>query len=282
MYQLAAQLRLAKLKRWVFFLVVGCGCSLIYSVGAETLSPKQASPVIQYSAKVIQTFPHNANYFTQGLEYKDGLIYESTGLHGESKFIVYNLENQKIVKKIDLAYRFFGEGLTVLDDKIYQLTYRAQTGFIYDKSSLKQIGKFTYKTQGWGLSNDGRHLIMSDGSYKLYFLDPASFVPKKVLSVKYKGQYLKMLNELEYINGFIYANVWMTKVIVQIDPANGEVVGEINLAELAEQNQGNSPDNVLNGIAWDADNERLLITGKRWRFIYHVELIENKAERVIN
>ena len=242
---------------------------ILISCGKEKKAETVVDPdVISYS--VLRSLPHDINAFTEGLLIHDGELYESTGEYGASWIGVVDINSGEADKKITFGDKHFGEGITILNNKVYHLTYKQKTGYVYDLHSFKELNQFTYSNaEGWGLTNDGTYLIMSDGSDKLTYLDTTSFSVAKTLAVKYKDQPVKNLNELEYVNGFIYANIWQTNRIVKIDSSNGEVVGYLDLSNLASEVQRIKPDvDVLNGIAWHAGTQTLLVTGKYWPLIY--------------
>ena len=245
-----------------FFLLIFSACS--------TTENKENSPN-RTTFKVLNSFPHDPTAFTQGLAYRDGFLYESTGRYGESSLRKTNPATGDVVVKISLAQEFFGEGLTIIGDSIYQLTWRSRQGFIYNKESLQQEGSFTYSTEGWGLTDDGTNLIMSDGTDKLYFLSPESFEVTKVLSVKENGSPVRMLNELEYIEGKIYCNIWHSDDIVVVDPESGSVEKRINLGELRESLSLMEKAGVLNGIAWKSSSDTFFITGKNWSEVFEIK-----------
>lgn len=232
----------------------------------------------KYTYKTINTFPHNTTHFTQGLEYHNGYLYEGTGENGESGIFKINLTNGNILNSYRLADKYFGEGITILDDKIYQLTYHAQKGFVYNLSDFALIDSFHYDMkQGWGLTNDGESLIMGDGTHRLYWLNPDDFSVQKTIQVANDKGLVNNLNELEYVNGTIYANVYTTDIIVQIEPETGRVLSEIYLEGIL--NMYHNPRNkidYLNGIAWNAKSEHLLVTGKWWPRIFEIELISSE------
>lgn len=243
--------------------------SLIISCGpAKKTETVVEEDIISYS--VLRSMPHDINAFTEGLLIHNGQLYESTGEYGSSWIGVVDINTGIADKKIEFGQKHFGEGITILNNKLYHLTYKQKTGYVYDLDTFKEINQFTYKNaEGWGLTNDGTSLIMSDGSDKLTFLDTANFSVTKTLSVTYKGQPIKNLNELEYVNGFIYANIWETNRIAKIDVSTGEVVGFIDLTNLFNQTQLIKMDiDVLNGIAWHESTKTLLVTGKFWPLIY--------------
>lgn len=219
---------------------------------------------------VLHSFPHDPTAFTQGFVYRDGVLYESTGRYGSSSLRKINPVTGQVLVKVDLPARFFGEGLTMMGDSIYQLTWRSRQGFIYDKESLRQKGSFTYFTEGWGLTDDGTQLIMSDGSEKLYFLSPRNFGITKVLSVRENGSAVDMLNELEYVEGKIYCNIWHSDDIVVVDSYSGAVERRINLGELRERLSFPDRAGVLNGIAWKSSSRTFLITGKNWSEVFEI------------
>lgn len=234
-------------------------------------SPPQTAPVRQYSYTVVKTYPHAAGDFTQGLVFVDDRLYESTGLYGQSAVSIKSLDSGRIIKRFPLPERYFGEGLAAVDGRLVQLTYREQTGFVYDRDTLEVLQEFRYQGEGWGLTYDGRNLIMSDGSAKLHFLDPASHRRQRSLKVTRMGEVMGSLNELEYVEGRIYANVWLRNIIVEIDAITGHVTGEADLSELADRHAV-SPDSVLNGIAYHSRNGTFLVTGKFWPALYEIKL----------
>ena len=226
-------------------------------------------------------YPHDPNAWTQGLVFADGILYEGTGLNatstpiGKSDLRKVDLDTGKIIQQLPLDEAFFGEGITVWGDTIYQLTWKEQTGFLYDKETLAELDRFAYPTQGWGLTHDGTSLIMSDGSATLYFRNPETFEEIERVPVTYLGQPVPQLNELEYVDGAVYANVWQTDVIVRINPATGAITGVIDLAELLTYAPPfDTPASVLNGIAYDEESNRLFVTGKWWPALFEIELVE--------
>ena len=226
-----------------------------------------------YSYQVINTWPHDREAYTQGLAYHDGNLFESTGLRGSSSLRRVELKTGKIKKKVDVAREYFAEGMTIFQDKIFQLTWQEQTGFVYDLKKLKQEGEFSYEGQGWGLTHDNQSLIMSDGTNKIRFLDPATFKLQRTISVYEDGQPLTELNELEYIKGEIYANIWKTNRIVRIDPTTGKINAWIDMSGLHHEGDDPDSENCLNGIAYDAESDRLFVTGKRWPSVFEIRLV---------
>jgi len=238
-------------------------------------TPENQSPKIPVQGyKIIKTYPHDPKAFTQGLVYHQGVLYEGTGLEGQSSLRKVELATGKVLQIHRLADRYFGEGIVIWQDKIIQLTWTSQVGFVYDLETFEQFGEFNYPTEGWGITHDGEKLIMSDGTDTLYFLNPETFEEIGQVKVKYGNQPVNRLNELEYINGEVFANVWMTDWIVRIDPKTGQIVGIIDLSGLhhasGQKMQGND---VLNGIAYDPEGDRLFVTGKLWPNLYEIELV---------
>ncbi len=266
----------------VFFFPVGlaslAGCSG-GSGGRTTDSTIVAAPgVVNLNFGVSAVYKHDTTSYTEGLLFHDHQLFESSGATTEdpqtqSMAGIANMNTGKIDKKIELdRNRYFGEGIAFFKDKLYQLTYKNQTGFIYDAATYKRLDSFRYQNaEGWALTTDSSSLIMSDGTSNLTYLDPAGLKPVKVLAVTENGAALDSLNELEYINGYIYANRYLKNYIVKIDPATGTVVGKLDLSSLAEQERVRNPNgDVLNGIAYDPDNDKIYVTGKLWAGIYQV------------
>ncbi len=231
-----------------------------------------------YNYKIINTYPHSNDYYTQGLEYHNGFLYEGTGEYGKSRLEKVDLKTGNALRTYHMPDKYFGEGITILNDKIYQITYHAQKGFIYNLSDFALIDSFQFKsTEGWGLTNDGTNLIMSDGTHLLTWLNPSNFSVVKTVQVANKINTINFLNELEYIDGTIYANVYTTDLIVQIDPETGKILSQVNLKGIIDMyhNQKDKID-YLNGIAYDNKNKLLFITGKLWPKLFEIELIESK------
>ncbi len=244
---------------------------------AETEPEPAEPPVAYYGCKVVRTYPHDTRNFTQGLVYEDGYLYEGTGLYKQSALIKYDLENERTVKRLRLPDQYFGEGVTIFGDKIIQLTWKSQVAFVYDKTTFRELDRFTYHGQGWGLTTDGTRLILSDGTAVLRFFDPNTYGETGRVRVHYNGRPLRQINELQYMDGKVYANVLPTDYIAIICPATGRVTGWINLTGLYIRPPGSPSDNVLNGIAYRPETKRLLVTGKRWPRIYEIELLPYKA-----
>ena len=229
-----------------------------------------------YTYKVINTFPHDRQAFTEGLVFEDGVLYEGTGLHERSTLRKVELEAGNVLQMHELPPEFFGEGITVYGDKIIQLTYKSRVGFIYKKDNFQFLRTFNYSTEGWGITHDGSRLIMSDGTATLYFLSPDTFEVLGRIEVHDQSTAVRGLNELEYVKGEIYANVWPTERIVRIDPDTGRVVGWIHMDGISNLLGESREIDVLNGIAYDAAGDRLFVTGKYWPMLFQIELVALK------
>ncbi|MDR2204138.1 MAG: glutaminyl-peptide cyclotransferase [Nitrososphaerota archaeon] len=226
-----------------------------------------------YNYKIVQTYPHDPTAFTQGLIIDEkGNLIESTGLNGASSLRRVYLKNNKNLQQIDLPYEYFGEGIAIVDDKIIQLTWQNRIAFIYNKDTFKLIGNFTLNTEGWGLTYDGTHLIMSDGTSNLYFIDPNTYQTINTINVHDTEGSVDNLNELEYINGTIYANIWHNTKIAIINPTTGQIEAYIDLKEIAQPHTKNNSEAVLNGIAYNTQTNQLYITGKNWPTIYEIKI----------
>lgn len=231
---------------------------------------------VEYSYQVVKEFPHDVSAYTQGLQFLDGVLYESTGNYGTSSIRRVILETGEVKQVRNLDQSLFGEGITVLGQRIYQLTYKSQVGFVYDLESFEEIQKVYYQNrEGWGLTNNGEELIMSDGTNIIYFLDPEMFTINRQIEVYHDQGPADSLNELEYINGKIWANRYFTDEIVIIDPESGIVEGRINLKGILKAMHRKPTTDVLNGIAWDSEGERLFVTGKFWPLLFEIRIIES-------
>ncbi len=235
-------------------------------------APPEPKKAAHYSYEVVRVYPHDREAFTQGLSFLDGKLLESTGQEGQSTLRTVDLDSGQVIKKIDLAPQYFAEGITVLDGKIYQLTWQHQLGFIYDYQTFERVGEFNYQGEGWGLANDGTSLILSDGSNKIRFLDPNSFRVTRTISVADDGKAVNNLNELEYINGEIYANIWHDQRIVTINPQSGAVTAWIDCSGLLKKSETFDEEAVLNGIAVDQATGRLFVTGKLWPKLFEIKI----------
>ena len=230
-----------------------------------------------YDFKVVRSYPHDTQAFTEGLLYRDGFLYESTGLNGKSSIRKVDLASGKVLQSKDIPPQYFGEGLTVWGDTLVGLTWQTQTGFVFDLKTFEVKSQFSYPGEGWGLASNGKELVLSDGSATLRFLDPKTFLEVRRVKVTADGIAVNQLNELEVVEGEIFANIWHTNTIARIDPASGKIVGWIDLGKLyPEAGKGQNGENVLNGIAWDAEKKRLFVTGKLWPKIYEIKLIPRK------
>jgi glutamine cyclotransferase len=235
------------------------------------------SAVPVYTYEVVNVYPHDPGAWTQGLVFEDGLLYEGTGRQEHSTLRRVSLERGDVLQLYSLPPEYFGEGITIWEDRIIQLTWKSRIGFVYDKESFRLLGTFRYPTEGWGITQDGSKLIMSDGTSTLHFWDPGSFEEIGHVQVHDDNFPVARLNELEYIGGKVYANVWQTGYIVIIDPETGKVEGWIDLTGILEPEDDQQPVDVLNGIAYDAGGSRLFVTGKWWPKLFEIELIPLKT-----
>lgn len=228
-------------------------------------------PVYRYT--VINTYPHDRRAFTQGLVIDQGVMYEGTGLRGQSSIRQVDLTTGRVLESHSLAPEFFGEGITVFGSHLIQLTWQSRTGFVYDKTTFNRERQFTYPTEGWGITHDGEQLIMSDGTSTLYFLDPQTLRETRQLQVQDDHGPVIRLNELEYVQDTLYANVWQTDRIARINPQTGHVTAWIDLSGLLPAADRTQPVDVLNGIAYDADQDRLFVTGKLWPKLFEIQIL---------
>lgn len=245
----------------------------LYADGRLSAQTAGASAIPILRVKIIKTFPHDPNAFTQGLEYHDGFLYESTGLEGKSSLRKVAIESGRVLQRVFLPAKDFGEGLTIFKGKIYQLTWMAKTGYIYDLQSFRKLGEFHYQSEGWGLAHDEHSLILSDGTNRLQFIDPANFKVQRRLEVYAGREAVTNLNELEYIHGVIYANIWHSPRIARIDPQSGQVLAWLDLQAISAKEE-RDPEGVLNGIAYDEKGDRLFITGKDWSELLQIKIEE--------
>jgi glutamine cyclotransferase len=232
----------------------------------------------EFGYKVLNVYPHDTGAFTEGLEYRNGYLYESTGLNGRSSVRRVQLETGKVLQEIAVPPQYFGEGITMLNQRIIQLTWQSQTGFIYNQSSFWTESTFSYPGQGWALTNDGKQIYMSDGSYQIRFWDPSTLAETQRITVHDGAKLIQWVNELEYVQGQIYANIWQTNTVAIISPVDGHVTGWINLAGLLTPEEQAQAD-VLNGIAYDAAGNRLFVTGKLWPKLFQIQLVPVPVER---
>jgi glutamine cyclotransferase len=259
--------------------VFGCLAALV----AVRVSPGQADPGMPpnnagqettpiYTYRVVNTYPHDHRAFTQGLAYDGGFLFEGTGQRGRSELRRVELETGKILQARRMPSRFFGEGVTVFARSVVQLTWQSHVGFVYDKDNFRLQREFTYPTEGWGITHDGQRLVMSDGTSTLRFLDPATLAEVGRIRVYDSDGAVTGLNELEYVKGEIFSNVWRSDCLVRIDPETGRVVGVVNLEGLLRREDRREPTGVLNGIAYDASRDRLFVTGKLWPRLFEIAL----------
>ena len=247
-------------------------------VSREEILSQKKIPVFTY--RIQKTYPHNITSYTEGLLMDNGYLFEGTGRYGKSDLFKSNLETGQVFKQRALDPLYFGEGVTIFKDLIFQLTYKSNTGFIYDKESFALKGTFRYPTQGWGLTTDGNELIMSNGSAALVFLDPETFNQKRYIVVSDNKGQVGFLNELEFVNGEVYANVWQTNLIARINPKTGKVTGWIDLTGINPDPEKLKYPDVLNGIAYNPKTKRLIVTGKCWPNLFEIELVPIENKRV--
>lgn len=273
------------------FLVLGgllqltaCQMAAPSPVAAQSTEPEQQNMPLTapvrvpvYTYEIVNVYPHDASAFTQGLVYYQGALFESTGLNGSSSLRKVSLETGQVMKKVDVPSQYFAEGLALFNGKLLQLTWQNRVGFIYDQETFQQVGTFNYSGEGWGLAHDGRSLILSDGTSQIRFLDPNTFQVQRTITVRDRGQAVARLNELEYVNGEIFANIWYTDRVARINPADGSVVGWIELNGLLTP-QDSSRADVLNGIAYDTATNRLFVTGKLWPKLFEIRLKVGRNE----
>lgn len=256
-----------------FLVLAACSGARIPATTTTAQSTAAQETLTDYTYRVTATYPHDVGAFTEGLVYDDGFLYESTGLVGHSSLRKEDLETGRVLQSLDVPPPYFGEGITIMGGKVYQLTWQSHTGFIYDQATFKQEGQFGYDTEGWGLTNDGKDLIMSDGTATLYYLNPDSLRVTGRIDVTGIPAVISkpLLNELEYVRGEIYANVWLTNYILIINPNTGRVTGLIDLTGIYAPSPPNT-DAVLNGIAYDPAGGRLFVTGKLWPHLFQIDI----------
>jgi glutamine cyclotransferase len=233
-----------------------------------------ATPVPTYGYLIVDEYPHDPEAFTEGLVYLDDTLFEGTGRRGQSELRRVDLESGEVLQSVELGSDYFGEGIVVLDDRIYQITWQEHTCFVYDRDTFEVVEIFDYPTEGWGLTTDGERLIMSDGTNRIYYRDPETFEEIGYVDVEDAGVPVVNLNELESVEGELWANVWQTDLIARIDPDSGNVIGWIDLTGLLtlESDQAQNVD-VLNGIAYDAETGRIFVTGKLWPTLFEIEVV---------
>jgi glutaminyl-peptide cyclotransferase len=251
------------------FLVVLCATGLLAQTASRTTSRQTPT----YSYEVVQSYPHDENAFTQGLVYRDGFLYEGTGLEGRSSLRKVRLETGEVLQRVDLPYEYFGEGVAIVRDQILELTWKSQVGFVYDLRTLRQLRRFSYSGEGWGLTANGGDVYMSDGTADIRMLDAATLREKRRIHVHDGPKPIDQLNELEFVEGQIFANIWQTNRIARISPQTGEVVGWIDLSGLLSPMYQLERGAVLNGIAYDSGRKRLFVTGKLWPRLFEIRLV---------
>jgi glutamine cyclotransferase len=266
----------------VFLLLsISCGSPpAVPNSNNSNLKPATPAPVAMYDYEIVKTYPHDPKAFTQGLEFHDGVLYEGTGGDGENNDPFFSSLRKvdymtgKVGQKYDLPREYFGEGITILGDKIYQLTWREMTAFEYDLKDFKLLRELRYSGEGWGLTNDGTNLIMSDGTHVIRFVNPQDFKTVRTIVVNdERGKPVMQLNELEFVKGEIWANIWQTGWIVRIDPATGKLLGRVDMNKLSDEVQEKNPHaDVLNGIAYDPAGDRLFVTGKLWPSLFEIKV----------
>jgi len=250
----------------------------VLSVLAAAAGPAAAAPTPIYGYQIVHAYPHDSKAFTEGLFFLNGYLFESTGLEGRSSVRKEKLETGQVVEKHDLSPAYFGEGIVDWKDKLVQLTYRTEKGFVYDLSTFKEEKTFGYHGEGWGLTQDGHHIIMSDGTPRIRFIDPVTLKETGHITVTDGGQPVININELEWVKGEIFANIWQTDMIARIDPKTGHVVGWIDLSGLrAAAGAAADPDAVANGIAYDSAKGRLFVTGKLWPKLFEIKLVKKSG-----
>jgi glutamine cyclotransferase len=240
-------------------------------IAAAVLSLHAQTP--EYGYQVVHAYPHDPNAFTEGLEFRAGFLYESTGLKGRSWLRKEKLETGQVLQQIDLDPQYFGEGITILNQQIVQLTYTTELGFVYDQSTFRVKRTFNYSGEGWALTNDGQNIYMDDGTAQIRVWDPITLQEKRRITVHDRGQPVTNVNELEWVRGEIYANIWQTNRIARISPADGRVLGWINLEGILPAADRGGQEDVLNGIAYDVLGDRLFVTGKQWPKLFEIKVV---------
>ena len=241
-------------------------------IAIDNRAARTGAPARRVSYEVINSYPHDPASFTQGLLWRAGKLYESTGQYGQSKLRCLDFPSGRVMREARLSPELFGEGLALVEDRLIQLTWTTHRGFVYDVESFRLLQEFSYDTEGWGLAYDGEYLILSDGSSDLFYLDPQTFKPVKKLAVRMNGQQIRELNELEFIDGEIWANVWQTDLILRIDPPTGQVTSFLDLAGILAPSDKTGREDVLNGIAYDPEQKRIFVTGKLWPRIFEIRV----------
>jgi len=246
-------------------------------LAAQTPPQHGAVRTPEYTFRVVHSFPHDSNAFTQGLAFHDGFLYEGTGIKGRSSLRKVRLETGEVIQRIDLAPEYFGEGITFHQNQIIQLTWLSQTGFVYDAADFRLLRQFSYQGEGWGLAANGNEIFMSDGTPEIRVLDAATLTEKRRFTVLDGNKKIDQLNELEFVDGQLFANIWQTDRIARISRQTGKVLGWIDLKGLLSPMYRLEPGSVLNGIAYDPDLKRLFVTGKLWPMVFEIRLVRKPA-----
>lgn len=264
----------------ILFISCGCGGKKATQTSKSTqneayMDVKQpGSAPIQYTYKVKNSFPHSMTSYTQGLYWHEGYLWESTGEFGRSAFLKVDLESGNILHNIPLEDKYFGEGAALLNNKIYQLTWMNQMAFVYDAESLEKIDEFKYQGEGWGITTDGEKLYMSNGTHEIYILNPNDFSREATIDVRMNNRRVREINELEWIDGKIWANIFMSDLIIIINPSSGVVEGVVDLDGILPESEQHPNTDVLNGIAYDKEGNRIFVTGKNWSKLFEIEIVK--------
>ena len=260
----------------IFILCISCNSkeTKIENHPKSQTQQNQSKTLLQLIPKIINKFPHDKNAYTQGLVYHKGYLYESTGLYGKSTLRKVEIETGKVVQSISLSPQYFGEGITIFDNKIYQLTWENKKAFVYDIKTFNLLNEFAYPTEGWGITTDGNQLIVSDGTNFLTYYDPNNFTITNTIMIKQGNKSLYNINEMEYHDGLVYANVYMTDSIAIINPINGDIVGWIDISSLRQNLDDPNSAEVSNGIAYNPDTKTFYLTGKNWSNLFEVIFVE--------
>jgi glutaminyl-peptide cyclotransferase len=260
---------------WLTLLVLTIALTIAFGQSAQRSGTKHPE---EYTFKVVREFPHDPTAFTQGLAYRDGYFYEGTGLHGESSLRQVRMKTGEVVRKVDLAPQFFGEGVALVGNKVVQLTWQSHIGFVYQLSDFRWLRSFSYPGEGWGITANGHEFFMSDGTAEIRVLDSSTFLEKRRFRVHDETSPITQLNELEFVETEIFANVWQTDRIARISPQTGEVAGWIDLTSLLAPARRPDPGAVLNGIAYDPRGKRLFVTGKLWPSIFEIQVVPKHSQ----
>ena len=261
------------LKARAVFLVAFLIAALPHCLVGQTTTKHRTAPTSEYSFKIVHVFPHDSTAFTQGLAWHNGFLYEGTGLKGRSSLRKVQLESGEVIQRIDLAPEYFGEGIAFYKSEIVQLTWLSQTGFVYDGSDFRLLRQFSYKGEGWGLTTNGNEIFMSDGTPEIRVLDAATLTEKRRFTVRDGDKKIDQLNELEFVEGEIFTNIWQTDRIARISPQTGKVLGWIDLKGLLSPMYRREGGAMLNGIAYDPVRKRLFVTGKLWPSVFEIQII---------